>query len=120
MTSEITLEKQAGSSAFVKIVAIGDPEEWQEQGNPLPSSGTISFLSFQDLAASGLGHLSPEVIYSPVLAGHFDCIDMAMVLSKIGFDGTYKAYAKNLPKPEVIEREVRNMCDGFSFEIVQS
>ena len=120
MTSETdAIDTQAGNSSFVKILAIGDPDEWCEQGNPLPIGGQISFMAFEDLSEATLGHLQPSVIYSPVLARSFDCIEMAMLLESIGFAGIYRAFATDLPKPQVIEREVRQFCKRFTFEIVQ-
>lgn len=120
MTSETeSVETHAGNSSFVKILAIGDPDEWCQQGNPLPVGGQISFLAFQDLSEATLSHLQPSVIYSPVLARNFDCIEMAMLLEAIGFEGVYRAFSTDLPKPDVIEREVRQFCKRFTFEIVQ-
>lgn len=113
------VDTHAGNASFVKILAIGEPDEWHDQGNSMPAGGQISFLSIQDLSEETLNHFRPSIIYSPVLARRFDCIELAMLLGSIGFEGAYKAFANNLPKPEVIEREVRQMCRRFTFEIVQ-
>ncbi len=112
------IDAQAANSNIVKVLAIGDPDEWCDRGNPLPSGGQVSFLSFHELTADALAHYQPSVIYSPVLAHAFDCIEMAALLGDLGFNGTYRACASDLPKPEVIEREVRQFCQTFTFEII--
>ncbi len=108
-----------GDSSFVRLLAIGDPDEWCEQGNALPIGGQMSFLAFHELSEAAIEHFQPSVIYSPVLAHDFDCIEVAMLLSTLGFDGIYRAFATDLPRPDVIEREVRQLCDDFTFEIIQ-
>ena len=100
----------------VRIVAVGDPSDWEAAKSPLPT-GQIAFLSFDEVTAERLGRLKPKVIYSPVLARNFDCVDLAVLLHEIGFDGVYTANGQGLPKPELIVREVRHMCPRLNFEI---
>lgn len=109
------LEKRS----FGKVLAVGDIYEWKERGNPLPPKGDISFLAFHDVNEFALAVIQPSIIYSPVLARNFDCIELAMLLQNIGYTGIYRAVIQDLPKPELIEREVRQMCAGLRFEIVQ-
>ena len=61
----------------------------------------------------------PELIYSPVLARNFDCIELGMLLQNLGFSGTYRAVGQGLPKPELIEREVRQITRWLKFELLQ-
>lgn len=119
LKGESAIDAQNGNSNLVKVLAVGDPDEWCDHGNPLPSGGQISFLAFHELTSDALAHYQPSIIYSPVLANGFDCIEMAVLLGDLGFDGIYRAYASDLPKPEVIEREVRQFCQKFTFEITQ-
>ena len=113
------VEAHADNPSGVRILAVGDPDEWAAEGNVQPISGQISFLSIYEVSADTLEHLQPAMIYSPVLARRFDCIELAVLLEKCGFEGTYRAFATKLPKPEMIEREVRQMCPHFTFEIIQ-
>lgn len=104
-------------NAPVKILAVGDPSEWQQQGNHLPVGG-IAFLSFHEVTDTVLGEYDPSMILSPVLARHFDCIELAVLLHNLGFTGAYRAMAKDMPKPELIEREVRQMCPRLDFQLL--
>lgn len=101
----------------VSILAVGEPGEWTQQGNPLPSGG-MAFISFNDVSEAMLAHYNPSVVFSPVLAAKFDCIELALLLHNLGFSGAYRAMAKDLPKPELIEREVSQMCPRLDFSIV--
>lgn len=101
------------------ILAVGEPGEWRKQGNALPN-GAISFAAFTDVTSEMLEHLRPTTICSPVLANSFDCIELATLLQNLGFTGSYRAYAKSLPKPELIEREVRQICRRLDFRIFLS
>lgn len=101
----------------VLVLAVGDPDEWVEQGNPLPTGG-MAFLSFNEVSEAMLTHYNPSVVFSPVVAPNFDCIDLAILLHNIGFSGSYRAMAKDLPKPELIEREVSHICPRLDFSIV--
>lgn len=102
----------------VKVLAVGEPEDWKRQGNVLPSGGLV-FVGFSDITQETLGHFDPEVICSPVLAYSFDCIDLALLLHSLNFQGQYTAFGADLPKPAMIEREVRQLCPQLNFRIAQ-
>lgn len=106
------------SRPFVRALAVGDPAEWRKQGYTLPSEG-LAFVGFHEVTMETLEFLQPSVIFSPVLAKSFDCIDLAITLYKLGFPGQYCALAVRFPKPTVIEREVRQMCPHLDFRIVE-
>ena len=101
----------------VKILAVGDPSEWEQQGNLLPVGG-IAFLSFHEVTDALLNELNPSTIFSPVLARRFDCIELAILLHNLGFTGAYRAMTKDMPKPDLIEREVRQMCPRLDFQLL--
>ncbi len=103
----------------VRALAVGDPGEWQQQGYALPTDG-LAFVEFHDVTTTTLEFLQPSLVFSPVLARQFDCIDLAITLHKLGYSGEYRALAVGFPKPAVIEREVRQMCPHLNFKIVES
>jgi len=111
--------EETGQSSPVTMLAVGEPDEWQQQGKHLPR-GAIAFVAFRDITAELLDHLVPTVIVSPVLAPSFDCIELATLLHHLDYPGSYRAVSNSLPKPELIEREVRQVCDRLDFRIVKS
>ena len=104
-------------SPTVKALAVGDSSEWTQDGN-LTLRESVAFIAFEDIDEEALEELEPAIILSPVLAKSFDCIELALLLAKLGFTGEYRALARDLPKPEVIEREVRQLCPTLKFRIV--
>ncbi len=114
---KVTAQNDQTSSG--KIVAVGDGDEWKKQGHSLPATEDISFVAFHELDEATLAICQPEVIYSPVLARNFDCIEMATLLQNIGFSGTYRAVGHGLPRPGLIEREVRQIARRLKFELLQ-
>lgn len=115
---ELRVNDKKNPAPVVKVLAVGDPAEWKDQGNLLPSSG-ISFVSFSEVTEDLISQHRPRVVFSPVLARSFDCIELAILLCKHGFTGGYRAMAESLPKPELIEREVRQLCPRIDFKIVK-
>jgi hypothetical protein len=102
------------------LLAVGSPEEWERRGNPYPSSGQVTFVSFQDVTATLLEQLQPKTIVSPVLARGFDCIDLAQLLHALNYTGAYRAMAEHLPNPRMIETEIAHLCPRLDFEVLTS
>ena len=106
------------NDASVKILAVGSLEEWSQQGFSTPGSRGVIYLEFHQVTEEVIREMSPGVVMSPVLARDFDCIELAIQLHNLGFDGSYRAVGKGLPKPRLIEREVAQMCPRLNFEIL--
>ena len=112
--SEAVGSKKAQS---VSVLVVGDPGRWQKQGNPLPHGG-MAFISFEEVTEAMLDRYNPTLVISPILAPSFDCIELSLLLHNIGFTGKYRAMAQDLPKPELVVREVSQMCPRLDFDIV--
>ncbi len=102
----------------VSVVAVGNRREWDQSGNQPPDATGIAFVSFEDISHSFFEDRRPSVIFSPVLARGFDCIDLAVLLHRLGFTGSYRAISRDLPNPTVIEAEVRAVCPNLDFKIM--
>lgn len=101
------------------IVAIGDVEIWRSSCGSVPRHDNLHFCSLEALNRPVIELCRPELIVSPVVTGRFDCIDVAGVLSRLGFAGAYRALARQLPDPEMICREVRAYFPTLDFEICE-
>ena len=108
-----------GQSNIVRVIAVGDPTAWREKGNRLPTKG-MAFMAFQEVCEETLRLFRPKFVFSPVLARSFDCVELAFVLKKLGFDGGYRAICQSLPRPDLIEAEVCQICPGLDFKIVKT
>ncbi len=107
----------AKKDSLVSVLAVGEPTSWSSQDASLPS-GEIAYVPFQDIGESVLDLYNPDVIFSPALATAFDCIELALLLHNLGYAGSYRAIAKDLPNPELVEREVKQICPRLDFQVV--
>ena len=115
-TSVESLRETLDHSKVIPVMAVGDPEEWKRQGHKLPQEKLV-FVAFEDIDQATMEQFSPSIVLSPVLAHTFDCIELALLLRSLGFNGEYCAVARDLPKPALIEREVSQMCPSLNFRI---
>lgn len=107
------------SMPIAKVLAVGDPNEWEDRDRVFPNARDMAFLEFEKFDETALDHYRPHSIYSQVLTRNFDCVELAERLQSLAFDGLYKAFGRNLPRPNLIEREVRQTCPNLKFKIVQ-
>lgn len=101
------------------ILAVGEPSEWTGRNDILPNSDDMIFVSFKEVSAGSLDYFKPTLILSPALAPAFDCIELAMLLHNIGYKGAYRAVVRDLPNPNLIEREVKSTCPLLDFGILK-
>lgn len=104
----------------VIVLAVGALEEVRNAGALYAESGKVSYVAFHQVTAELLDHLRPATVVSPVLATDFDCIDLAQLLNRFRFEGMYRAMTINLPKPRLVEAEIRQLCPRLNFSIVTS
>ena len=102
----------------VSILAVGDSEEWLGRGNRPFADGSIVYVSIEEVTQPLLNRLSPSVVISPALSHRFDCIDLAQILHRIGFNGRYRAVSTELPNPEMVRREIGHLCPGLDFAVL--
>ena len=100
------------------ILAVGEPGEWAQKGNDLPDNEDMIFVAYDEVTEKNLHFYQPSLIVSPALSPVFDCIELAMLLRNIGYKGAYRAVVRDLPKPELIEREVNSACPLLDFGIL--
>lgn len=115
-SSVVRLQDNLRQEGLATVLAVGDPEEWQRQGHELPPENVV-FVPFNDLSERTLERFRPSVIVSPVLASDYDCIELTLLLRNVGYKGVYRAVAHDMPRPELIEREVSQLYPELNFKI---
>lgn len=105
--------------ARVAVLAVGDTEAWLRENRPVPPGGRIILASFKDLSQDLLARIRPALVVSPLLARDFDCIDLSQMLYGLGFGGKYRVISEHIPNPEIVLAEIRNLCPGLDFDLVQ-
>lgn len=101
------------------ILAVGDVAQWRQSGNAVPASGDLRFCNFVELELSFLQVIAPEVVLTPVVADAFDCADVALRLDTLGYTGSVRALGHGIPRPEMIEREIKSLCPTLDFAMVE-
>lgn len=104
------------------ILAVGDFPTGMTQNMPgeLPASEQMTFVQYGEVTTGLLKQLSPTVVLSPVICNSFDCIDLALRLIEIGYQGKYRVLADGLAKPGMIKSEVRSQAPGLDFDTVDN
>jgi len=104
----------------IAILAVGYFQEGLRWGNRPLAEGSIVFVAIEEVTLALLDQLSPTVVLSPALSHHFDCIDLAQILHKIGFVGRYRFTSNELPNPKMVQREISHLCPGLDFAVLST
>ena len=106
------------SSEETRVLALGDVSLWRRSCARVERTSEIFLSDIEQLNAATLAEINPDLILSPVVAARFDCLDVAHALVTLGYKGSYRAIARNLPDPYLIRREVAADCPGLDFDIM--
>jgi len=104
-------------SGTATVLAIGDMRQWRELGGTAIIRKDVAFAEYFELDSTLLELVQPEIVLSPVFSSNFDCADLSLRLSDLGFTGSYRALATELPRPAMVEREIRVLCPTLDFAI---
>ena len=102
----------------VSVLVVGEVDQWQMRGRPLPRDPAMAFVEFHALDREMLRLCAPSVVISAVLCRSFDCLDLALRLDELGFRGRYRVMANGLPDTGLIRGEIAESCPGLDFDIV--
>jgi len=61
----------------------------------------------------------PDAVLCPLTAPNFDAVDIAAHLMACGFSGPLRALCPPLPNPLVVVQEMRRLCPGINFDLVE-
>jgi len=77
----------------------------------LPQSRVIQ-TSFADLTADLLTRHTPNRVVLPLLSGDHDAIQVIEMLESLGYAGSIVVIGPDLPKPHLVEQELRRLGPG--------
>lgn len=100
------------------VLAIGRVEHWVAELGEVPQDDEISFLELSALTEGALATLEPALVLSPVFTPMFDCVEVATRLVQAKYTGPYRAMGLRLPKPQMVQREVRAACPDLDFAVI--
>ena len=79
----------------------------------------VTHQRFADLTAEALLALAPSTVIMPLFAGAHDALSMVEALEAMGFRGRILVIAPPLPRPALVERELRSAGPGPRLMLVQ-
>ncbi|QQA44759.1 hypothetical protein [Pelagovum pacificum] len=78
----------------------------------------VHFSELSSVTGDLLEVLKPDEVLSPLLGPGPDAIDMLERLRELRFRGRYTALAKELPRPELVLRELRTHAAGIDVQVI--
>lgn len=103
---------------ILKTLVVGDISRWTKMGHRLPEVEGLMFINLEDLTINLLSDFQPDLILSPLMQYDYDATEVAQKLSRLGFQGRYRAVADGLPNSDVVTREVRSIAPDIDFELI--
>lgn len=98
---------------------VGEYAHVQGAETLMPSSSAVFYLDFKDLSAEVFQAVNPDLVMSPVIGKTFDCLELAQFLEQTGFSGRYRVLLEDIPRPDIICREVRHVHPLLDFDVVR-
>ena len=110
-TSEQTLKTS------LRVLAIGAAPFEQDEETVQEVPGT-HFIDFQGLTSDFLDNYQPDVVLSPLVTPGFDCVEVAQLLTAGGFNGRYRVFAEDSPRPEMVISEIGRSYPELDFDVL--
>lgn len=101
----------------LRVLAVGPAPAGRERDGVRTLPGT-RFVDFDELTPELLELHQPDVVLSPLVTQGFDCVELAHRLVNGGFGGRYRAFAGDLPRPDLVTREIRTSFPGLDFDLL--
>lgn len=97
---------------------VGEYAHVQGAETLMPSTSAVFYLDFKDLSANVFRAINPDLVISPVIGTTFDCLELAEFLGGTEFSGRYRVVLEDIPRPDIICREVRSTHPMLDFDVI--
>lgn len=101
----------------LRVLAVGSSPV-ANTNQPGPALPGARFVDFDSLTREIMELHQPDVVLSPLMSSEFDCVELAHRLVSSGFGGRYRAFAEDIPRPDLVRREVRRSFPGLDFDLL--
>ncbi len=78
----------------------------------------VTHARFSEIGVAFLAEVAPTTVIVPLFSGQHDALAMVEALQAVGFAGTILVIAPPLPRPELVERELRAAGPGSRLMLV--
>ncbi len=77
-------------------------------------------VGFEELDAACLSQINPELLVFPLFSAGWDAALVLLRLKSLGYRGTCLVLAPNLPRPKMVEQELRAICPNMQIKVITS
>ncbi|MEC7760541.1 MAG: hypothetical protein VX874_01355 [Pseudomonadota bacterium] len=101
----------------LRVLAVGSSHaaNTNQATSSLPGA---RFVDFDSLTREVMDLHQPDVVLSPLMSSDFDCVEVAHRLVSNGFGGRYRAFAEDIPRPDLVRREICRSFPGLDFDLL--
>lgn len=89
---------------------------------PTPSlrGPRVVTAEFEELSPALIAQHDPDLVLAPLIAPRFDAVELAERLAACRYMGDFLIVTRNVPRPDIIRRELRGAVDPIRVEIIST
>jgi hypothetical protein len=87
---------------------------------PRPGVQTVVITHRRLLSAAMLQTIRPDVVVAPLIAPHWDLVELGAALAGYGYRGTVHALTRPLPRGELIVGELASLYPALTFRLLEA
>lgn len=84
------------------------------------TQASMQVICLSQITDELLDKLRPNVVMTPLVSDSFDALEVAEVLYCAGYTGELIVIASKLPRPKLVERELRDSAPGLRVTLSMS
>ena len=86
---------------------------------PRPDRQSVVLTQMRMIGSIMLKNVDPDAIIAPLIATHWDIVDLGILLEELGYTGMLYAMTKPLPRAELVLREVGAVCPRLTVRLLE-
>lgn len=107
-----------GEASDTVTLVIGDMIRWKKLGRIPPDIPGFVFADIEELSPALMAEAKADIVISPLLIRGADAVEVARRLFRMGFDGSYRVLSGQVPNPDIIRQEIRNVAPKLDFVLM--
>ncbi|WP_095589666.1 hypothetical protein [Actibacterium ureilyticum] len=120
MKSPTCLNELPGQTALQSIgLLVGMSEAELSRQGRIDADIRLESLPFALIHAALALAPWAECVIAPLVSEQFDALDLAYELDRAGYMGKLLVVAPALPRPEIVEREIRTISPDLQVELIR-
>lgn len=109
--------RRAATAGHQRTLVLNLPKSAPDLAVHIQTSAPI-YTHFALLTRDMIERLAPVSIIAPLIADHFDILDVALFLQQIRFPGDLRILSRPLPRADLVMAEIRALCPDVSITLL--